>query len=312
MEQNMNGLVLFSHGSLLCGARETLREHAARLSARGVFPVVETAFLNYNRPTFPEAAAACREQGVSRALVVPYFLVPGKFVTTDLPAEIEAVRAACPDVEFVVAEPIGFDPRMADALLDMAAAAPAVWDQRAQLKVPPELCEDHSKCPQYGTPACPLDSSRALAESGHRPGLQPDPSPSASRARASQAAVVEALAVLVHGSPRPAANKPMHQVVELIRARGRYPIVEVGFLECNDPLVPGALDRCVQRGAGRVVAVPYFVHPGKHVAEDLPNLLEEAQGRHPGVEFRLADFVGRSPLVTDILADRARAAAAIV
>ena len=117
-----------------------------------------------------------------------------------------------------------------------------------------------------------------------------------------------ALLVMVHGSPRAAANEPMYRVVELVRERGDYPVVEVGFMECNEPDIPTAIARCVGRGAERVDAVPYFLHTGTHVADDLPSLLEAAQERYPHVEFRLAEFLGRSPRVTALVARRAESA----
>jgi sirohydrochlorin ferrochelatase len=117
-----------------------------------------------------------------------------------------------------------------------------------------------------------------------------------------------ALLVLVHGSPRASANEPMHRVVELIRERGVYPIVEVGFMECNEPTIPEAVESCVEQGATRVIAVPYFLHTGNHVADDLPTLLEEAKRRYPEVEFLMGDFIGRAPELTDILLKRALAA----
>ncbi len=116
-----------------------------------------------------------------------------------------------------------------------------------------------------------------------------------------------ALLVMVHGSPRPIANEDMFAVVEDVKARGRFPLVAVGFMECNEPSIPEAIDGCVAEGATRIVAVPYFLHTGTHVCDDLPTLLEEAQARHPHVEFLLGDYLGLSPRVTDLLAERAAA-----
>jgi sirohydrochlorin ferrochelatase len=99
----------------------------------------------------------------------------------------------------------------------------------------------------------------------------------------------------------------MFEVVEVIRARGVYPIVEVGFMECNEPDIPTAIDSCVSQGATEIVAVPYFLHTGNHVADDLPRLLEEAQLRYPDIRFRLGEFLGRAPQLTDILVSRAKA-----
>ena len=117
-----------------------------------------------------------------------------------------------------------------------------------------------------------------------------------------------ALLIMVHGSPKPIANSEMFRVVEVIRQRKACLIVEVGFMECNDPNIPEAIDTCVAAGATSIVAVPYFLHTGTHVADDLPTLLETAQSRHPDIEFRMGPYLGQAPQLTDILADRISAA----
>ncbi len=119
----------------------------------------------------------------------------------------------------------------------------------------------------------------------------------------------DALLVMVHGSPRPVANEDMFRVVEAFKSRPeateRFPIVEVGFMECNEPTIPEAIDRCVAQGATIVTAVPYFLHTGTHVCDDLPTLMEEAEVRHPEVAFRMGDYIGLSPRLTELLAERA-------
>ena len=117
-----------------------------------------------------------------------------------------------------------------------------------------------------------------------------------------------ALLVMVHGSPKPEANADMYRVVEEVKARGEFEIVEVGFMECNEPTIPDGIEACVTQGAERVVAVPYFLHTGTHVADDLPTLLEEAQAHHSHVEFAMGRYLGASPRLTDILAERAACA----
>ena len=113
-----------------------------------------------------------------------------------------------------------------------------------------------------------------------------------------------ALLVMVHGSPRPVANQEMFRVVEIVKQRGAFPIVEVGFMECNEPDIPTAIANCAAQGATEIAAVPYFLHTGKHVADDLPTLLEEARERYPEITFRMGEYLGRSPRLTEILADR--------
>ncbi|HEX8236990.1 MAG TPA: CbiX/SirB N-terminal domain-containing protein [Abditibacteriaceae bacterium] len=114
----------------------------------------------------------------------------------------------------------------------------------------------------------------------------------------------DALLVMVHGSPRPESNRDMFAVVDEVRRRGVYPVVEVGFLQCNEPTIPAAIARCVEQGATRVVAVPYFLHSGTHVADDLPTALEEAQEQYGHVEFLMGDFLGHDDAIADVIRDR--------
>lgn len=119
---------------------------------------------------------------------------------------------------------------------------------------------------------------------------------------------VSSLLVMVHGSPRPESNNDMYAVVEQVRRTGRFAAVEVGFMEVNEPTIPQALDRLVAAGADQIVALPYFLHTGNHVTDDLPGLLEAAQRRHPAVQIVMSDYLGHDPLIADVLHDRVQAA----
>lgn len=119
-----------------------------------------------------------------------------------------------------------------------------------------------------------------------------------------------ALVVMLHGSPYPTSNDPALRVVEDVRECRVFSRVVVGFLECNAPSILEAIRECVEAGAQRIIALPYFLHLGTHVVNDIPDILESARALWPHVEFRLAPHLGRSHAVAAILAERARAALA--
>ncbi|HUO85299.1 MAG TPA: CbiX/SirB N-terminal domain-containing protein, partial [Thermoanaerobaculia bacterium] len=98
------------------------------------------------------------------------------------------------------------------------------------------------------------------------------------------------------------------RVVERLRVAAGAPWVVVGFLDCNQPDIPAAIDLCVERGASEIVAIPYFLHSGKHVLRDIPRLLLEGEARHPGLTILMADYLGHDPFMADILLSRAREA----
>lgn len=119
---------------------------------------------------------------------------------------------------------------------------------------------------------------------------------------------MKALLLMAHGSPRPEANEDIVRVAEVVRARKAFGMVLVAYLDCNEPTIPAGVDQCVAAGATEIVAVPYFLHSGKHFLRDIPDLLEEAQLRHPHVSIRMGDFVGHMPALADVLRDRVQAA----
>lgn len=159
----MNALILFSHGSLLCGSGEALEGHAARLRASGDWDCVETGYLNYSEPPFAEAVARCHAAGATRIVVQPYFLIPGYFVSKSLPECLEAVRLDYPGLEFVIADPLGFDSRLADALIEAAQdpLGPEHW--RDDLTRAAQSCRANPDCPLYGTPDCPRTANEVKA-----------------------------------------------------------------------------------------------------------------------------------------------------
>jgi sirohydrochlorin ferrochelatase len=148
-----DAVILFSHGSLLCGAGEALDAHAARLRAQ--WPLVEVGYLNYSEPTFAEAVAKCEAEGASRVIVVPFFLVPGYFVTKSLPEHLAQAKSDFPQVEFIVADAIGFDERLADALIEAAEQPLGPEEWRDDLTAAARGCRARPDCPLYGTPNCP-------------------------------------------------------------------------------------------------------------------------------------------------------------
>jgi len=115
-----------------------------------------------------------------------------------------------------------------------------------------------------------------------------------------------ALLLIAHGSRRPEANADLESVAEQVRERVRYPVVQTAFLELAEPDVAAGGATCVERGATDVILLPYFLSPGKHVAEDLAAARDRLAARFPAVRFVLAEPLGRHPLLIDVIEDRAR------
>lgn len=112
----------------------------------------------------------------------------------------------------------------------------------------------------------------------------------------------DALLLMAHGSPHEAANAPIFRVAEALSPY--YRAVQLGFMELNAPTIAEAAATLVAEGAARVVATPYFLQLGGHVAEDLPGAVAEAQVRHPDAHFTLADYLSYDPLLLEVVRTR--------
>jgi sirohydrochlorin ferrochelatase len=117
-----------------------------------------------------------------------------------------------------------------------------------------------------------------------------------------------ALLLMAHGSRQAEANADLLHAAVQLRQRGEFDLVEASFLELAEPSILQAGLSCVEQGAERVVMLPYFLSAGVHVRRDLTALCEELARRFPDVDFRLAQPLGRHPLLLDVVAARVREA----
>jgi sirohydrochlorin ferrochelatase len=115
-----------------------------------------------------------------------------------------------------------------------------------------------------------------------------------------------AVLLIAHGSRHAPANDDLHALVGRLADSGEYPIVEPAFLELAEPGIDAGGDRCVARGAARVLMVPYFLAAGVHILRDLADARVELAARHPDVAFHLGPPLGPDPLLDRLVAERAR------
>ncbi len=117
---------------------------------------------------------------------------------------------------------------------------------------------------------------------------------------------VEGLGVILvdHGSKFPAANAMLVDVAADFRAATGVPVVEVAHMEITEPTLAQAFARCVERGAKRVVVMPYFLAPGRHSTSDIPRMTAEAAAQFPDVSYRVAQPLGVDRRISEIMAGR--------
>ena len=111
------GVVLIDHGSREAGAGEVLESIASVLSSLRPSWQIVTAHLGLQLPDLDEAVEVCKRKGVDRVLVQPYFIARGRHSSRDIPDQAKVVSEKF-DLPIVVAEPLGFDPRLVEVVLE--------------------------------------------------------------------------------------------------------------------------------------------------------------------------------------------------
>ena len=104
------------------------------------------------------------------------------------------------------------------------------------------------------------------------------------------------LLVIAHGSRRAVSNDEVRALAARLRAQpdSGYDHVEAAFLELAEPLIPDGLHALAARGATDIVAFPYFLAAGTHVAQDIPEAIAEFARQRPDVSVRMSAHLGAS------------------
>ena len=113
-----------------------------------------------------------------------------------------------------------------------------------------------------------------------------------------------ALLLIAHGTPHAEANAPIYEVAETIRECSDYAAVQVSFMEINEPSIAEGVQTLAAKEVEQIVAAPYFLQLGGHVAEDLPEAVTQAQAAHPYIKVNLADYLSYDPLFVEAITSR--------
>ena len=121
---------------------------------------------------------------------------------------------------------------------------------------------------------------------------------------------MKALLLIAHGSRRQQSNDEVVVLAEKLKnnCSEQFTIVHAGFLELAEVLIPDGIKKCVEDGATEIIVLPYFLNSGRHVVEDIPNIVNDTRPKFPEVDIKLAQHLGASDLMMDLLISSANSA----
>ena len=117
-----------------------------------------------------------------------------------------------------------------------------------------------------------------------------------------------AVVLVGHGSKLEGSSAALEQVLTQLRKKEPETVFQTAFLELRSPNIPQAIQFCLNQGAEEIVIVPYFVQLGRHVAHDIPRIVDEAKTQYPDREIRLAPYLGFDERIVPVIEDRIRQA----
>jgi len=113
-----------------------------------------------------------------------------------------------------------------------------------------------------------------------------------------------AILIMAHGSRIAGANDAANEVARMVQGMTDIDIIEVAFRELHEPNIQQGIDNCVARGAKKILLIPYFLFMGAHVQHDLPEEIEAAGKRHPGLEMVMGPHLGVHRKLAEIVVER--------
>jgi len=113
----------------------------------------------------------------------------------------------------------------------------------------------------------------------------------------------QAVILIGHGSRAAGADGDMERVAESLR-RSRGGIVELCRMAGRGTPFTEAFENCIRQEAKEIIVIPYFLHFGIHLRQDIPEMLREAAAQHPEVRLVLGRHLGYDDSLVALLEQR--------
>ena len=112
-----------------------------------------------------------------------------------------------------------------------------------------------------------------------------------------------AVILIGHGSRAAGADDDMERVARGLRAEGDG-IVEICRMSGRGTRFVEAFEKCIRQEAKEIIVIPYFLHFGVHLRQDLPEILREAVWKQPEVRLVLGKHLGYDDTLVSLVEKR--------
>lgn len=116
---------------------------------------------------------------------------------------------------------------------------------------------------------------------------------------------MKGILVIGHGSRSKEADEVFFKIVNSLKKKTGS-LVEGCYMEISKPGIPETIEKMYQEGVKDFTILPYFLFPGIHIKEDIPEILKEIQEKFSDIKISMSKPIGYDELLVDILIKRAK------
>ncbi|RFU67643.1 sirohydrochlorin chelatase [Peribacillus saganii] len=115
---------------------------------------------------------------------------------------------------------------------------------------------------------------------------------------------MDAILYIMHGSRVAKGVEQAASFIQRCMQNIDVPIQEYCFLELANPNIKEAFQRCIERGATKIHALPVLLLTAAHAKDDIPTELSRIHKQYPEVGVRYGRPIGVDSNMVDILVER--------
>ena len=112
-----------------------------------------------------------------------------------------------------------------------------------------------------------------------------------------------AVILIGHGSRAAGADDDMDRVAAHLRTaiNGTVEVCRMGGRGIS---LEEAFERCIRQGADEIIVLPYFLHFGVHLRQDIPEMLLKTAANHPEIRLVLGRHLGYDDALARLVQQR--------
>ncbi len=115
--QSETAVIVFAHGSRVEEGNRGVHNLAQQIQETGGFARVRAAFLDIAQPDLATAVEDAAAAGLSKIIVIPYFLTMGKHLSRDLPELVASIQQRHPELQIQTAKALEGHPLIPSLVL---------------------------------------------------------------------------------------------------------------------------------------------------------------------------------------------------